>query len=182
MTLQKLGHPSYSCPERDTTPESASPGVAHPETSYNHKADYFWMLCYPHEIFPLPEVPINEVWDEFHCLLIECVVNCLFSTLQYTAKRQLNYTEVGQELKNWRSDLEHWHTQYDWLLFLSVPKVLKLYQILRSEQGDKSVEEITTAVSFLFQNTITARKSIQFAVKVSYHYVYHVIVILYTHF
>ena len=77
---------------------------------------------------------------------------------------QLDRGKVEQQLTQWRSDLEEWYSKYDWLLFLNLPKVLKLYKLLQT----KGVSQIATEVGFLFPNTSATRKALRIAVKVHY--------------
>ena len=69
-----------------------------------------------------------------------------------------------QELNVWRRKLAELHAQYDWLLFLSVPKVLKIYALLR--QRKPSAFQITSEISFLFSNDPTAMEVVQNVVEV----------------
>lgn len=71
---------------------------------------------------------------------------------------------VSKELDVWRGKLAQLHSQYDWLLLLSVPKVLRLYNLL---QSGSPVPQIAAEISHLFQNDLTARNCVQSAVKVS---------------
>ena len=71
---------------------------------------------------------------------------------------------LEQELNNWRRKLAELHAQYDWLLFLSVPKVLKIYGLLR--QKKPCAFQITSEISFLFSNDPAAMEAVQNVVEV----------------
>ena len=69
-----------------------------------------------------------------------------------------------RELNVWRRKLAELHAQYDWLLFLTVPKVLKIYGLLRERKP--SPFRITSEISFLFINDPTAMEAVENAVEV----------------
>ena len=71
---------------------------------------------------------------------------------------------IEQEVNDWRSKLAVLHAQYDWLLFLSVPKVLKIYGLLM--QKKPSAFQVTSDISFLFNNDPSAMEAVRNAVEV----------------
>jgi len=91
-----------------------------------------------------------------------CDVKYLSCKVEVDTSRKLETKE--QELNVWRRKLAELHAQYDWLLFLSVPKVLKIYALLR--QRKPSAFQITSEISFLFSNDPTAMEVVQNVVEV----------------
>lgn len=74
---------------------------------------------------------------------------------------QLSITE-------WSKEVSHLRTQYTWLLYFSVPKMLLLYWLIRSScQGEKMLDEIVHEVSFLMINQPEEREKLSKAVLVS---------------
>ena len=71
---------------------------------------------------------------------------------------------IEQELNDWRRKLAVLHAQYDWLLFLSVPKVLKIYGLLMQR---KPAFQVTSDISFLFNNDPSAMEAVRNAVEVA---------------
>ena len=65
-------------------------------------------------------------------------------------------------LTNWMQRVAELRSQYDWLLFFSVPKLLLVYHLLQEE----NVEAIVHEISFLCSNEQDAWKSAQVEVKV----------------
>ena len=65
-------------------------------------------------------------------------------------------------LTNWMKCVAELRSQYDWLLFFSVPKLLLVYHLLQEE----NVEAIVHEISFLCSNEQAAWESAQVEVKV----------------
>ncbi len=62
-----------------------------------------------------------------------------------SADARVRETEVN--LESWKKRVTALRSQYDWLLFFSIPKILRLYKLVslcgeRNEQLDKIVDEI----------------------------------------
>ena len=70
--------------------------------------------------------------------------------------------ETEKMLTNWMQRVAELRSQYDWLLFFSVPKLLLVYHLLQEE----NVEAIVHEISFLCSNEQDAWKSAQVEVKV----------------
>ena len=85
-----------------------------------------------------------------------------------SADARVRETEVN--LESWKKRVTALRSQYDWLLFFSIPKILRLYKLVsvcgeRNEQFDEIVAEI----SFLCKNDQTTRKDLKQRVKVGVH-------------
>ena len=70
--------------------------------------------------------------------------------------------ETEKMLTNWMQRVAELRSQYDWLLFFSVPKLLLVYHLLQEE----NVEAIVHEISFLCSNEQDAWESAQVEVKV----------------
>lgn len=70
--------------------------------------------------------------------------------------------ETEKMLTNWMQRVAELRSQYDWLLFFSVPKLLLVYHLLQ----EGNVEGIVHEISFLCSNEQDAWKSAQVEVKV----------------
>ncbi len=68
------------------------------------------------------------------------------------------------ELREWREKLAKWHAEYNWLLLLSVSKVLKIFTLVSQRCA---TIDITREISFLFQNTQEAFEKLHSDVEVS---------------
>ena len=76
--------------------------------------------------------------------------------------------ETEDALKNWRKHVTELRSQYDWLLFFSIPKILKLYDLLST--GNRRLdllETIVCEISFLCPNNQPAREILKEAVQVN---------------
>ena len=60
-------------------------------------------------------------------------------------------------LNMWMERVAELRSQYDWLLFFSVPKLLRLYHLLQEE--DLNLEAIVHEISFLCSNEQAAWES-----------------------
>ena len=70
--------------------------------------------------------------------------------------------ETEKMLTNWMQRVAELRSQYDWLLFFSVPKLLLVYHLLQ----EGNVEAIVHEISFLCSNEQDAWKSAQVEVQV----------------
>ena len=68
-------------------------------------------------------------------------------------------------LATWLQSVDELRTEYDWLLFFSVPKLLTLYHLLQAE--DPNLETIVHEISFLCSNEQAAWKDVCMKVEVS---------------
>ncbi len=75
---------------------------------------------------------------------------------------QLEMAEA--ELREWRQKLSKWHAEYNWLLFLSVSKVLRIFTLVSQKRATICV---TREISFLFQNTQEAFEKLHSDIEVS---------------
>ena len=70
-------------------------------------------------------------------------------------------------LTNWIKEVEQLHNSNKWLLFFRIPKLIALYQILKSKRCDVSKTRIHQEVGFLFQRDVTTRQELDKALEVS---------------
>jgi len=78
------------------------------------------------------------------------------------ADARVKETEVT--LESWRKRVSELRSQYDWLLFFSIPKILNLYNLMSS--GEDKMDQIVAEVSFLCRNNQASRDTKRLAVKV----------------
>ena len=74
----------------------------------------------------------------------------------------IQVTEAETQLKDWNTIVSELHTQFESLLFFSIPKLLHLHQKLSDGHSDSVVGEI----SFLFKNNSIVREKLKSSVKV----------------
>ena len=70
-------------------------------------------------------------------------------------------------LTNWIKEVEQLHNSNKWLLFFRIPKLIALYEILKSKRCDVSKTRIHQEVGFLFQRDATTRQELDKALEVS---------------
>ena len=73
--------------------------------------------------------------------------------------------EIEKMLNTWMQHADELRSQYDWLLFFNVPKLLLLHSLLRAKKPD--LEAIVHEISFLFSNEQASWESMRKLVKVS---------------
>ena len=63
-------------------------------------------------------------------------------------------------LISWTNEVEKLRSEFSWLLFFGVPKLLRLYQLFSEDQEDNvdHLRQIVHEISFLCANTSEARK------------------------
>ena len=67
----------------------------------------------------------------------------------------------------WSQNIDRLLLKHHWLLLFSLPKLLKLSQLLRSAfQPDYDANEIVHEIGFLFHSGVKARKQLLRAIKV----------------
>ena len=69
------------------------------------------------------------------------------------------------ELEKWIKEVEQLHNSNEWLLFFRIPKLIVLYEILKSERCDTA--RIYQEIGFLFHRDATTRQELHKAVEVS---------------
>ena len=74
--------------------------------------------------------------------------------------------EVENELVEWKESLTNLHSEYSWLLFFRIPKLLKLYHLIMDSRDDKEIK-IVHEISFLCTNTAEERLRMKRKVEVS---------------
>lgn len=58
-------------------------------------------------------------------------------------------------------------SQFDWLLFFSIPKILRLYKLVSEcEDTSRQLDEIVGEISFLCQNNEATRQNLKLRVQV----------------
>ena len=68
-------------------------------------------------------------------------------------------------LTEWTERVDELRNQYHWLLFFSVPKILRLHHLLQEKKPN--VEAIVREISFLCRNDQAVWKNAQVVVEVS---------------
>ncbi|MCG8625706.1 MAG: hypothetical protein MJE68_27370 [Proteobacteria bacterium] len=74
--------------------------------------------------------------------------------------------KVENELVEWKEFLTKLHSEYSWLLFFQIPKLLKLYHLIMDSRDDKETK-IVHEISFLCTNTAEERLRMKRKVEVS---------------
>lgn len=73
------------------------------------------------------------------------------------------------QIANWKDEMDCLCTQYSWLLYFNVPKMLSLNKLICSSlcaEDVEKVEKIVYEVSFLVTNTQSERDKLRASVKV----------------
>jgi hypothetical protein len=66
-------------------------------------------------------------------------------------EREVQQTQL--EITNWNKEVSEMRAEYMWLLYFSVPKMMLLYNLIRSScQGDERTDKIVHEVSFLMSS------------------------------
>ena len=76
--------------------------------------------------------------------------------------------ETAQTLDSWRNRVIELRSQYDWLLFFSIPKILRLYKMLSDKEQYSSLQldRIVHEISFLCKNDKPTRRDLGHNVQV----------------
>lgn len=93
--------------------------------------------------------------------LLPCTIN------PEDAEDRVKETEVI--LQTWTHEVEKLRSEFSWLLFFGVPKLLRLYRLLSEEQENTDVhlKQIVHEISFLCINNVDTRKRMNVKVQVS---------------
>lgn len=75
--------------------------------------------------------------------------------------------EAAETLSEWEKEVAQLRSQYEQLLFFTIPKLLHLYHMITAPE--LNLDGITQEVSFLFQNEPDVRQKLKNAVKVRIH-------------
>ena len=91
-------------------------------------------------------------------------LSCQFTTEDI--EERIRETEVI--LTTWTHEVANLRKEFSWLLFFSVPKLLRLYRLLSKEQENMGVhlKRIVHEISFLCKNNAEARKRMKTKVEV----------------
>ena len=76
--------------------------------------------------------------------------------------------EMHNALTQWTEKVAELRNCYSWLLYYSIPKMMKLYQLIHSDKHPEheKVAKIVQDVSFLVDNTPQQREKLKIGVKV----------------
>ena len=91
--------------------------------------------------------------------------------------------ETAQTLESWRNRVIELRSQYDWLLFFSIPKILRLYKLLSAKdlEPNLQLDRIVHEISFLCKNNQPTKKELGRNVQVIciqvHHNMYNLIVV-----
>ena len=77
----------------------------------------------------------------------------------------LQVNDVSKSVVTWEEQMAELRTEYEQLLYFSVPKLLHLYQNLTV--SEPSPESIIHDVGFLFENTPSVQAQLKLAIQVS---------------
>ena len=82
--------------------------------------------------------------------------------------------ETEQTVIAWGHRVDEFRSQYDWLLFFSIPKLLCLYKMLSDKELDSrlQLDKIVHEISFLCKNDVFAREGLLQNVQVIIVYKY----------
>ena len=90
----------------------------------------------------------------------------LFSPSSSLCTSFLKVQETEDILKGWTEKVVALRQQYTWLLFFSVPKLLKLHGLLINDSIN--ISAIVHSISFLFENAFHVRKCMEPVIQVCY--------------
>ena len=79
----------------------------------------------------------------------------------------LQVNEMSKSLTMWEEQMAELRSEYEQLLYFSVPKLLHLYQNLTVPEP--SLESIVHDVGFLFENTPSVQARLKQAIQVCYY-------------
>ena len=80
---------------------------------------------------------------------------------------EIRVKEVENKLVEWKESVAKLHSEYNWLSFFRIPKLLKLYHLIVDNVEDKEIR-IVHEISFLCTNTAQERLKMKKNVEVSY--------------
>ena len=82
------------------------------------------------------------------------------STSRTDADSKKRKTEAT--LEGWRKSVTELRSQYDWLLFFSIPKILRLHNLLSNRTGEQDeLDKIVCEISFLCCNDEPTRDTLR---------------------
>ena len=91
--------------------------------------------------------------------------NLLCTVTPLAAKKRVE--DLKQTLMSWTDEVKELRTQFSWLLFFSVPKLLRLYYLLTKErETSEHFQRIVHEISFLCANSVETRSQMNTQVKV----------------
>ena len=89
---------------------------------------------------------------------------CVY-VLEIRLSLYLQVNEVSKSVVAWEEQMAELRSEYEQLLYFSVPKLLHLYQNLTV--SEPSLESIMHDVGFLFENTPSVQAQLKLAIQVS---------------
>ena len=96
---------------------------------------------------------------------LPCGIDCT------TADERVRETEAV--VKDWKTRVQDLRCQYKWLLFFSIPKILRLFELLSPRNLETDccikVEKILNEVCFLFRNDQKARNALKISIEVGFY-------------
>lgn len=98
----------------------------------------------------------------------ECIGNELMCSIDHQAANE-RVKETEAELMGWITSVTELRSKHSWLLFFSVPKLLKLHSLLTGEISEDDLDKIVCEISFLCVNKVSAVTDIKAGVKVSWN-------------
>ncbi len=70
--------------------------------------------------------------------------------------------ETEGTLESWKKRVTELRSQYDWLLFFNIPKILRLYNMVsKCQDRVEELDEIVSEISFLCDNNESSRQNIK---------------------
>ncbi len=108
----------------------------------------------------------GQLKDLGNPLYFQGKVEPLFCSINRT-KADARVTKTEDNLESWKKRVAELRIQYKWLLFFSIPKILRLYKLVSvCDDRDKQLDEIVAEISFLCQNDKATRQSLKQRLKV----------------
>ena len=73
---------------------------------------------------------------------------------------------MGCQLTSWTQTVTRLRSQYEWLLFFSVPKLLLVYQLMQGwneeeEEEEGCLDQLVREIMFLITNDSTTRENLR---------------------
>ena len=95
-----------------------------------------------------------------------CVFSCVYvcPLNHHPSHLPWQVYEAVKVLSVWEQDVAQLRSQYEQLLFFTIPKLLHLYHMITALEPD--LESIVQEVRFLFQNTPPVRKKLKETIEV----------------
>ncbi len=124
-----------------------------------------WTLILSQIAYRLLEL-YGQLKDLGNPLYFKGTVEPLFCGIDRTnADARVRETEVN--LESWKKRVTELRSQYDWLLFFSIQKILRLYKLVSvCEERHEQLDEIVAEISFLCKNDEATRQNLKQRVKV----------------